>query len=98
MLQINDVMSAIYKGIAAKTGEFGFAPVFPEGVKVNELPLETRDGGACFIDYAGSKGKLRVLYSEGKIFLLLGDENASDSDDRAFSKLSTSLMLLDEYD
>ncbi len=98
MLEINDVMSSVYKGIAVKTGEFGFAPAFPEGVKVNELPLRTRDGGACFIDYAGSKGKLRLLYSEGKIFLLLGDENASDTDDKSFSKLSTSLMLLDEYD
>ncbi len=98
MLQINDVMAVVYKGIAAKIGEYGFAPVFPEGVKVNEVPLKERDGGACFIDYAGSKGKLRLLYSEGKIFLLLGDENASEDDDKAFSKLSTSLMLLDEYD
>lgn len=98
MLEIYDVMNSLYKGIAAKTADYGFAPVFPEGVKVNELPLKTRDGGACFLEYSGSKGKLRVLYSEGKIFLLLGDANASENDDKAFSKLSTSLMLLDEYD
>lgn len=98
MLEINEVMAAIYKRVEPKMGEYGFSPVFPDGVKQNEIPLKMRDGDACFIDHIGPKGKLRILYSKGKIFLLLGEEDASDNDDRNFSKLSTSLMLLDEYD
>ncbi len=98
MLEINNVMTSVYKGVAEKTAEYGFAPQFPEGVKANEIPLRNRAGGACFFDYRGAKGTLRILFSEGKIFLLLGDENASEDDDKDFSKLSTSLMILEEYD
>lgn len=97
MLEINSVMSALHQSVAEKAAKYGFTPVFPEGVKANELPLKTRTGDACFIDYAGEKGKLRLLYSEGKIFLLLGDADAEDSDDTAFKKLSTNLLILEEY-
>ena len=90
-------MTSVYKGIEEKMTALGFAPVFPEGVRANELPLKTRDEKACFIDYLGEKGKLRLLFSEDKLFLLLGDKDAPDEDDKAFKKLSTSLMLLDEY-
>ena len=53
MLERNDVMNTLYKGIAEMTDKFGFAPVFPEGVKKNELPLKARGENACFIDYVG---------------------------------------------
>lgn len=98
MLERNDVMNTLYKGIAEMTDKFGFAPVFPEGVKKNELPLKARGENACFIDYVGKSGKLRLLYSDGKIFLLLGEPDAPDEDDKAFKKLATTLMILDEYD
>ena len=62
MLERNDVMNTLYKGIAEMTDKFGFAPVFPEGVKKNELPLKARGENACFIDYVGKSGKLRLLY------------------------------------
>ena len=98
MLERNDVMNTLYKGLGASMEKYGFSPVFPEGVKANALPLKERNQDACFIDYTGKSGKLRLLYSEGKIFLLLGETDAPDEDDKAFKKLSTSLMLLDEYD
>lgn len=98
MLDIRGVMTAVYKGTAEKMSAFGFAPVFPEGVKSNEVPLKDRTNGACFIDYVGGeKGKLRLLFSEDKIFLLLGEPDAPDDDDKDFKRLATTLMILEEY-
>lgn len=97
MLDIRDVMNTAYKGIAGRIDMYGFSPVFPEDVRRNELPLKERGGGACFIDYTGDKGKLRLLYSEGKIFLLLGEKDAPDEDDKEFKRLSAMLMILEEY-
>ncbi|MBR1811234.1 MAG: hypothetical protein IJ766_06260 [Clostridia bacterium] len=98
MLEINEVMTAVYKGIESKLTGFGFSPVFPADVKATDVPLQQREGGACRIDYSGDKGKLRLLFSDGKLILLLGEKDAADADDKEFKKLSTSLMLLDEYD
>lgn len=97
MLELNDVMSSVYAGVRSCMEKYGFLPVFPEGVKANEVPLNSRENGAVFIDFAGEKGKLRLLYSENKLFLLLGEKDASDQDDRNFKKLSTNLMILEEY-
>ena len=47
--------------------EHGFAPVFPEGIRQNE-PGKTHD--SCYIDYVGKVGKLRLLYSDNKVYLL----------------------------
>ena len=97
MLVINEVMATLYKGLADSMEKYGFAPVFPDDVKKSELPLRERQGGSCFIDYRGKAGKLRLLFSENKIFLLLGEQDASDEDDKAFKKISTMLMVLEEY-
>lgn len=97
MLDKKEVMATIYKGTEEKIKTYGFAPVFPESVRQNELPLQERNSDACFMDYVGEKGKLRLLYSDGKIFLLLGEKDAPDADDKEFKRLSAMLMILEEY-
>lgn len=97
MLELNNVMASVYDGIRMKADKYGFAPVFPEGVKANEVPLKTRDNGSAFIDFTGDKGAVRILYSDNKIFMLIGENDVSDTDDKNLKKISTNLMILAEY-
>lgn len=95
---LTELMSALYKGLEAEYSKYGFSPVFPEGIKANEVPAVLREGDAMYIDYTGAKGKLRMLYSENKIFLLAAPVEADSTDDAQYSRISTNLFILDEYD
>lgn len=93
-----ELMQALYAGLDEKLSSFGFLPVFPEGIKANELPLTERANNAALIDYEGEKGKLRLLFSENKIYLLAATADASTEDDKDYSKIATNLFVIDEYD
>ena len=93
-----ELISSLYSDLAPKMTEYGFSPVFPEGVHQNEVPIVNRDGDSCLVNYEGEKGKLRLLYSEDKIYLLAADKDASGVDDRDYTKIATNLFIIDEYD
>ncbi|MDR1630340.1 MAG: hypothetical protein LBS36_09055 [Oscillospiraceae bacterium] len=97
MLDLRTVFVQIYKGLDQVTAAHGFAPVFPEGVKKNETPVFEREEQSMLLQYAGEKAKLRILYANGKIFLLSGETTAHDDDDSEFTAISTNLLDLEEY-
>lgn len=97
MLDLRTVFAQIYKGLDPIITTHGFSPVFPEGVKKNEAPIFERDEQSILLQYTSEKAKLRVLYANGKIFLLAGETTAHDDDDSEFNPISTNLLDLEEY-
>ena len=97
MLEINNVFTQIYAGVSESLAAYGFAPEFPEGVKKSEAPIWSRGQDEILLNFAGEKGKLRVLYTGGKIFLLSAEAEAIDDDDSDFSRIATYLLDLEEY-
>ena len=92
-----ELMQALYSGLADKMEQCGFSPVFPADVKTNELPAIERSSSSMYIDYASEKSKLRLLFSDNKIYLLAADKDASTLDDKDYSKIATNLFILEEY-
>ena len=93
-----ELMQSLYTELSQKMTEHGFAPVFPEGIRQNELPLAKRSNDSCYIDYVGKKGKLRLLYSDNKVYILAAADDANSVDDTDYSKIATVLFILEEYD
>ncbi len=95
MLELENVFTAIYKGLMEVTSQHKFHPVFPDGVKKSEVPVYKRNETETLIDYKGEKTKLRVLFTGNKIFLLNADLEAVEDDDSEYSCLSTCLLELE---
>lgn len=97
MLDVNIVLSTLTSELQSTMNSLGFNIVVPENTEKGSLPLFIRDS-ASFVAYEGSKGKLRILFSENKIRLLSGEKDAKSEDDSDYSLLASYLMLLEEYD
>lgn len=98
MLDLQTVFSQIFKGLGEVTAAHDFSPVYPDGMKKSEVPVFLREEGSKLLQYVGEKAKIRVLYTNGKIFLLTGEKDAHDDDDSEFSALSTYLLDLEAYE
>lgn len=91
MADIYTALSAVVKGMEETLAANGFAAVYPEGVKRNELPAVT-EGGRITVDYAGEKGTLRMEHFDNKIALLYAVKGADGAAEPAFGQLSLSLL------
>ena len=91
-----ELMQSLYTELSQKLTEHGFAPVFPEGIRQNELPLAKRSNDSCYIDYVGKKGKLRLLYSDNKVYLLAAAADANSVDATDYSNIATVLFAYNE--
>ncbi|MBQ6420044.1 MAG: hypothetical protein IJK02_03135 [Clostridia bacterium] len=97
MLEKKPTMQTIHNGIAATMERCGFTVQLPEGARKGDSPVFDREGG-CVLDYAGEKGRLRLVLSDDRLHLLSGESDADLSDDSAFHLDSTYLLVLADYD
>lgn len=97
MIELNTVLSTIITELQPTTDKLDFKIVIPDNIEKGELPIFQRGSGA-YIAYEGSKGKLRILFSDNKIRLLSGEKEAKSEDDSDYTLLASYLMILDEYD
>ncbi len=90
------VFELLYKNIEAAMAECGFAPEYQEGMRKTGCPAYDR-GDAVVMDFSGSKGVTRFVFSDDRIHLLFAGNDAPRGDDAAFTKDTTYLFVLDEY-
>ncbi|MBQ7688385.1 MAG: hypothetical protein IJT27_04115 [Clostridia bacterium] len=97
MLDQKYVMDGLYNGIVEQMKTCGFDPQFPAGTPKGGTAVYAREQ-AFVMDFAGSKGRLRLVYSGDRIHLLSGAVDVDVSDDTAFNLDSTFLFVASEYD
>ena len=97
MLDQKYVMDSLYAGITDRMRACGFEPQFPEGTPRGGSAVYQRDS-ASVMDFAGEKGRLRLVFSGDRIHLLSGAPEVNVSDDSAFDLDSTFLFVLAEYE
>lgn len=90
------VLEIIYNNISATLADCGFKPDYKEGARKTGSPAYER-GEAAVMDFSGEKGIVRFVFSEDRIHLLFAEKDAPREDDSAFSKDTTYLFILSEY-
>lgn len=90
------VMEILYNNISSAMTQCGFAPEYKEGAKKNGCPVYER-GDAAVMDFSGEKGVARLVFSQDRIHLLFAGKDAPREDDSAFTRDTTYLFVLDEY-
>ena len=96
MMEQRTVMDGLYAGVVDKMRECGFAPQIPEGAPRGANAVYAR-GDADVMDFAGEKGRLRLVFSNDRVHLLSGPTDVDVSDDSAFNLDATYLFVLAEY-
>ncbi len=71
-------------------------PDYKEGARKTGCPAYER-GEAAVMDFSGEKGIVRFVFSDNRIHLLFAEKDAPREDDSAFSKDTTYLFVLEEY-
>lgn len=97
MIELNSLFSILYTELEPTMTKLGFTADKPEDLEKGAVPVFSRDK-ATYIAYSGEKGKIRVLFNENKIRLLVGEKDAKSEDDSDFSLLASFLLVLDEYE
>lgn len=91
------VMEVLYNNISSVMNQCGFQPEYQEGARKNACPAYVR-GDAAVMDFSGSKGVTRFVFSADRIHLLFAPNEAPRTDDSAFTRDTTYLFVLEEYD
>jgi len=96
MLELNNALELIIKGISPKTEELGFRPEYPNGVFPPQLPVEESNGKAIIM-YRGERGRIRIEYENGKLGLFCAKETDEDTPDDDMNRASLSLLDLENF-
>lgn len=96
MLEQKQMMSQLYGLILPTMQSCGFEPCKPENGFAGSMVYD-RDASSV-VDFAGEKGRLRLVFSSDRIHLLSGETDIPLNDDSAFNLEGTFLMLLNDYD
>ncbi len=96
MLELNNALELIIKGIGDKTTEFGFRPEYPDGVFPPNLPVEYVNGKSVVM-YRGERGRIRLEYENGKLGLFCAKESQDDTPDDDMPRASLSLLDLETF-
>ncbi len=97
MLELNNALEIILKGIESTLSDLGFAVEYPEGVKPPELPISTV-GKKSVIMYRGEKGRVRIELDGDKLGLFCARADESDAPDDDMRRVSLSLFDLETFD
>lgn len=97
MIELSTVFSTLYAELEPTMSKLGFKSDRPADIEKGATPIFTRDK-ASYLSYSGEKGKVRVLFNENKIRLLVGESNAKSEDDSDYTLLVSFLLVLDEYE
>ncbi len=96
MLELNNAIELIIKGISEKTEELGFRPEYPDGVFPPQLPVDDVNGKSVVM-YRGERGRIRIEYDNGKLGLFCAKENEADTPDDDMNRASLSLLDLESF-
>lgn len=96
MLELNNALELIIKGIDKPLTEYGFKIEYPEGVRPPELPI-TENGNKSIIMYRGESGRVRLEHENGKLALFCARADESDAPDDDMRRVSLSLLDLEEF-
>ncbi len=96
MLELNNALELIIKGIGDKTTEYGFRPEYPDGVFPPALPVEEVNGKSIIM-YRSERGRIRLEYENGKLGLFCAKENQADTPDDDMPRASLSLLDLETF-
>lgn len=95
MLELNNALELLFKGVNTKLSELGFAPDYPDGVRAPELPV-SKDGEKSIIIFRCEKGRVKLEHKGDKLALYCAkaDNNAPDDD---MPRSSLSLLDLETF-
>lgn len=95
MLELNNALELLFKGVNTKLSELGFAPEYPDGVKAPELPV-SKDGDKSIVMFRGEKGRVKLEHKGDKLALYCAkaDDNSPDDD---MPRSSLSLLDLETF-
>ena len=96
MLELNNALELIIKGISQKTEELGFRPEYPDGIFPPQLPVEETNGKSVIM-FRGERGRIRIEYDNGKLGLFCAKENEEDAPDDDMNRASLSLLDLETF-
>lgn len=96
MLELNNALELIVKGIESKTSEYGFRPEYPNGIYPPNLPVEEVNGKSIIM-YRGERGRIRLEYENGKLGLFCAKESQEDAPDDDMPRASLSLLDLETF-
>ncbi len=96
MLELNNALELIIKGIGDKTTEYGFRPEYPNGIFPPNLPVEDVNGKSVIM-YRGERGRIRIEYDNGKLGLFCAKETQEDTPDDDMPRASLSLLDLETF-
>ena len=96
MLELNNALELILKGIEGKLTELDFKVEYPEGVRPPELPVSTV-GKKSVIMYRGEKGRVRMELDGDKLALFCARADESDTPDDDMRRVSLSLLDLETF-
>lgn len=96
MLELNNALELIIKGLEEKTTELGFKPEYPDGVFPPQLPVEEINGKSVIM-YRGERGRIRLEYDNGKLGLFCAKETQDDTPDDDMPRASLSLLDLETF-
>lgn len=96
MLELNNALELIIKGISEKTEELGFRPEYPDGVFPPQLPVEEVNGKSIIM-FRGERGRIRLEYDNGKLGLFCAKESQDDTPDDDMPRASLSLLDLETF-
>lgn len=97
MIELNSVFSTLLTELEPTMKSLDFTPDIPNGTEKGAIPVFSRDKSQ-YIAYSGEKGKIRILFNDNKIRLLLGDKDAKSVDDSDYTLLGSFLLVLEEYE
>ena len=76
MMDLNNAVSVLMKGVDSAVTEAGFTLVRPENIEKDALPITVdKETGKTFIDYAGDNGKIRIQIDGVKLSLLFSEDD-----------------------
>lgn len=96
VLELNNALELILKGIEGKLTDLDFKVEYPEGVRPPELPVSTV-GKKSVIMYRGEKGRVRMELDGDKLALFCARADESDTPDDDMRRVSLSLLDLETF-
>lgn len=76
MMDLNNAVSVLLKGVDSAVTEAGFTLVRPENIEKDALPITVdKETEKTFIDYTGDNGKIRIQIDGVKLSLLFSEDD-----------------------
>ena len=97
MVEREYAFTYLYNNLLPVMESCGFKPQKPEGAGRDATAVVER-GSGYYMDFAGEKGRLRLVFGENRVHLLSGATDVDLSDDSAFNLDCTYLLIPDEYE